>query len=732
MGLVADAELMGYAAPALNVEESAATEAELQVARSWAGMTSGGRILISIEQLAAGQDVNNLVSHETVHDVLLHSSFLGMQQLALSVFGYPPWPEFSLSVAVRRTLGSTVRASVKVQEACATFLPSLRFEISALAAYSDSLTPGYREVLQSLEWLRRTNLEPDLMTKLVFSLGRFSLGIRLPPATLTGGAELRAFLSDGKHNPNERFAAASAALERGRVADLAALARVESPELEIAKTWYARSVGEGATYVAPPEPGPAWLGRWRELVSEMVQVWVDDRRVNDKDRETLRDTASHSELLLQPPSASVLKAVLTHTVSTSGGIADHPAIETLLPYELALVLYNGYATPVPGIEKVNNTGLPLAPTEAAIWVESPSRESAAARLSDAELRQFVSSAPADTTICVYDATYLFPLGDVLADAPLILTRSHVVLVTSRSLGGLLADPLLSTGLAGTSELHYAVISGETPGAAYFLAAPATKAYPVLVVPAPWPTVARARDDLRRSGDHALGWTEIAPDAFIKGARSVDLIRLFSWFENKPWPAFLVRQPDVPLGSVAVQDFLDLGPPLDSRDCAEDALEQLSKSVRGQLDEAVRLEARGKVRRAETGYKKMIAMADPEMRAAGSIALGMMLARRGRAQAAFDSYQPAIQSGHPDLAPLAGLYMAQLLLAMGDVAGAIQGFLIVAKTRHPNHGPPAAYYLGELLRATGRDLATQRKIFKWVVDSQHPAVSPLAAIELAQI
>src|SRR5689334_14678235 len=98
MGLViTPGDLLGFSAPVSTAQD----ESALQVARSWAGLTSQGRILISVEQLTAGQDVNVLVAHETGHDVLIFSSVFGMQQLALSMFAMPPWPEFSLSGVIR-------------------------------------------------------------------------------------------------------------------------------------------------------------------------------------------------------------------------------------------------------------------------------------------------------------------------------------------------------------------------------------------------------------------------------------------------------------------------------------------------------------------------------------------------------------------------------------------------------------------------------------------------------
>jgi hypothetical protein len=534
--------LLGYSAPTSPPQAERATEAALQVARSWAGLTSQGRILISIEQLASGQDVNVLISHESVHDVLIYSSVLGIQQLALSAFGMPPWPEFSLSGMLRRILSSTVRASLRVQEGCATYLPSLGRNATELTAYLTSLPPEYRDLVQPLEWLRTRGLEGDAATRLVFAIGRFSLGVRLPAGMLSDPAALARFLRDPDHNPNERFAAACAALKSTDDAELLRLSEVEEPEVEIAQRWHCEVTGHPAPHAHAPPDRKQWLALWREIVAEMASAWAGHPRMSQSEREYLHEATQRPELLLQPPSPSVLKAGLTHTVSLSGSVADHPAVSSLIQYELALISYNAFGKTIPGIESVSGGGLPLAAGEAALWLASPTRQGAAVRLSDSELREYLSAAEPDTTICVYDGDYVFPAGDFLTGQPLFRDRAHLVLVANRSLGALLNDPTLSMGLAGQAELRYAIVGGEVPGVSYFLAAPKNRPYPVLVVPAPWPTSARARQELRRDGGGDLRWTEVESADFFRSAAATDLLRLFTWFEDQPWAPSIQRQP----------------------------------------------------------------------------------------------------------------------------------------------------------------------------------------------
>ncbi len=712
MGLVVTpGELLGFSAPASPAQD----ESALRVARSWAGLTSQGRILISIEQLAAGQDVNTLVSHETAHDVLIYSSVLGIQQLALSVFTMPPWPEFSLSGLLRRLLASTIRASVRVQEGCATFLPSLGRDAADLAGYLAALPAGYRGLIGPLDWLRGRPLSRDAAIRLVFAIGRFSLGVRLPAAALADTATLAAFFRDPASNPDERFAAACAALRDADDANLARVADAAAPEAEIAQRWS----GRPAAFLAAPAVGPPFAAMWREVIAEMTTAWSGHPRLTDAEGERLRGAAGQPEMLMQPGAPSVLKAVLTHTVSVSGFTSDHPAVSTLIPYELADITYNGFASPLPGIESLTGNDLPLQPDDAALWLASPTQPDIAVRLSEAELREYLAEAAPDTTFVVYDGTYLFPEGDVLAGQPMLRGRPHLVLVASRSLGVLINDPLLSMGLAGQTELRYTVIGGETPGVSYLLVAPASMAYPVLIAPAPQPTTERARQELRAGhGVADLRWTEVEPPDFFATTPVKDVLRFFAWFEDKPWPPGTERQL--------------LGPPPDSRGRGGDAVQNLSASARRLLDKAGKYEARGDFRRAYAGYTEMMESSDRHTSAAGAIALGMMLSHLGDRPGAATAYERGAGAAEPDLSPLAMLYLGQVKEAAGDYAAAVEAYFATALTRHPDHAPPAAFCLARLGATIGMSQSRRAELLRWVVGSGHPGVAPLAAAELDRI
>lgn len=741
MGFVADVRHpAGFAMPASGSDEEGVDQA-LQVARSWAGLTEHGRILVSVEQLAAGQDVETLVSHETVHDVLLHGSVFGTQQIALSVFARPPWPEGVVQRTARKLLAASMGCTTRTQEACATFMPSLAFEGEALDQYWQKAPPDYRQLAGRLAWLRRGALPADAARHVVMALGGFALATRVPGEAFRDIHAFRQHLDEPAHRPDERFAAAVAAMEGLTDGDLAEVAAAPDAERRIAGAVAAhQTAGEPADLADRVEDWEAWFGLWDEVVKEMAAAWSAGPTVDAAARRALAEAGENSALLAQPPSPPLLKAALTNTVSISGGVGDHPPVGSLLGYELVELLYNGFGQEVPGIELVDGGGLPLGPEDAALWLTSPTRPGIAARLSDAELREFLARARDDVTLCVDDAGYLFPDGDVLTPAPLLQGRVHLVLLRQRSLGALLADPLLTDRLAGEDEAAYAVVDGASPGISYFLISPATSRSPVIVAPVPSPTAYRAVEEIGRRPSTGLRWTSREPTWFLGDdvALTVHLIRLFASFEGTPWPAGTSWEPEPgsaepppePAAPPTVGG-LPLGPPPRSAGRGGDALGRLPSPVRARLDAAGGSEAAGDLDRAADLYAGMTDDPDATVRAAGALALGMLRARQGEVTAGIEAFRVAATSGAPDLGPLGLLYLGQSLLAAGDRQGASEALLRAAQSGHPDHAPPAALVLARLLEPAGTE-GPSRALYEWVVASEHPDVAPVAAEALERL
>jgi hypothetical protein len=95
-----EGELCSYALEvAGETAEAGAKEAR---SRPWTGLTSHEVIFISVERLLKGDDVDYLVSHESIHLVLLRSSAMGMAQRVLEVLSQPLSPSGLVPVRSRQ------------------------------------------------------------------------------------------------------------------------------------------------------------------------------------------------------------------------------------------------------------------------------------------------------------------------------------------------------------------------------------------------------------------------------------------------------------------------------------------------------------------------------------------------------------------------------------------------------------------------------------------------------
>ena len=712
-------DLIGFASPVGEPDDGAA-ERQVEVARSWAGLTSRGRILVSVEQLARGRDVGMLLAHESAHDVLLQGSVFGLQQLALSTFGMPPWPPGAVRRTARRCLALTAAASTTVQEGCATFLPSLHLSGTELEAYWAAAPDDYRRFAAPLEWIRGRDLAAEAMRRLVFAIGDVALGVRIPAPLLDDPRGLRAFLEAAETCPDQRFARAAGALADAPDGALDELAASGDADRRIASDWCPQLTVEPAL-----ASGAEWFPAWERVVADMTGAWLANARVAEEERGQLRDAAQQPVLLAPTPGPSVLKAVLMQTVSAKGAVWDEPPVERLLPYELVELSYNGSGGEVPGIENVDGTGLPLASGQAALWLSGPGRHNAAARLSEAGLRAYLDRADPDTTICVDDALYLFEWGDVLAAAPLLRGRPHLVLVRQQTPIGLLARLRASTEFAGDPELRYTAIGGDTPGVSYLVLRPGSRPYPLVVAPVPSPTAERVLRELAGSTDGPR-WVAQDPQELLFSDRETGrhAVRLFASYEGKPWPG-VVRRAGAPA------DPLGLGPPPDSRARGGDAVERLDPDLRRLLDAGGALESAGQPDAAAELYERMTTLDTPVAVGTGAVALGMLRSSRGDARGAAEAYRTAARSGDPDLAPLGLLYLGQALLAVGDLNGAASAFHEAARSGHPDHAPPAAWLFAQMASLVGWGGAAG-DLYRWVVASGHPDVGPRAAAALAEL
>jgi hypothetical protein len=512
----------------------------VDVARSWVALTTRGIILISIERLAQGHDVDLVLAHETAHDFLLTGSVFGSQLEVLSAIGGPPWPEGVLRRSVRRMLNKAVAASLRTQEGCATFAPSIRIAGSALDSYWAGVPSEYHDYASDLEWLRTRPLAPEAVEQVVFGLGEFALGTRIPSWGFTDATAMARALGDPLQNPDERFKAACDALRTATDAEVLEIAQASAPAEVIAGSWYPRAGGAVAPYESKPDGGPSAPSWWRKLIAEITDVWLADPSVS-RDELDLLHGAIRLEggiSLLPTPTYTMLKPLLTTTYSQHGLVIDHPPIDRLLAHRLAHVSYNPFPVLTPGIEEVGGTSLPLETDEAALWLSSPGLDPVAARLTRTEFLDYLRRVAPETTLCFFDAGYFFAEGDVLAAEPLVRDRPHAVLLRQRSLGGLLFELDALGKVANQQEAVYTVVSGNVDGVRYFTIRPSSASYPLIIAPVPGPTADRAVRLIHDGAYAGLRWCEAAsPLEFFERdmSRLVHLARICATFEDQPWP-----------------------------------------------------------------------------------------------------------------------------------------------------------------------------------------------------
>ena len=740
-----EGELCSYALEvAGETAEAGAKEAR---SRPWTGLTSHEVIFISVERLLKGDDVDYLISHESVHLVLLRSSAMGMAQLVLEVLSHPLRPSGLVPVRSRQCLKILVEASRALHEICATVWPQAQGDAKRREKYWADQPASYRESAWPIAaWLDRTGLPGAEQQKLVAAMGEFALGCEPPPGALVDPGMLRAFLDDAAHHPERRFELARGELEKMSGEELAALARADSPPAALAAALTARLGPPAVPYTATPVTFGEWYGRWQSVFWDVVSIWLADPRLGDDDRSALPASREQAIMSLQPPDVPVMQAMLTQTFAVTARAIPSPRADDLLGYPLCLLSWNGLGRPIPGFERVGDTAGTLERDQAALWLYGPGTPLACAVAGQEVLTEYVNRLPDRSTLCVDDAFYLFPDADVLAAAPIVRDRRHLVIVRHRPLGSLINDPLLSMGLAHERRLEYTTWQGSVPGVSYFLFRPAERRTPVVVAPVPAPTAERA---LRILGGGAaaptgLEWVHVPPDQFVNplDPAAFDLVRFGAWFEDQPWPEFVSAGSPLPapLSAPKSQEGTDemsdadeimrrLGAPPRSKDMGGDALRFLDPRVRTRLDEVRALEAAGRLDAAAAGYGLMILEKDPQTQAAGAIALGMLGLRGGDFDGAIAAFTVAGESGDRDLGPLGMLFLGQALQQTGNVFDAGRAFSAAAASRHPQHAPPAAFCLAGLLATAPSTVEVAIALLRWVVESGHPDVAALAADEL---
>jgi tetratricopeptide (TPR) repeat protein len=515
----------------------AEVDRRLQQARSWAGLTSQGRILISIEP--RGFDIQTLVDHETIHDGLMRASEFGWLQIVLAGMALPPFPPGTTQRRARRLLATSMQASVRVQEACATFLPSLDRQGEDLTAYWAAAPPQYRKVSESLEWLRTREVDPSNVRHLVYGVAQVALcpplGADWTARGLSDPEAWAAYLSEVTINPNDRFETLARSLAGASDEELTQLALTDDWHSMLAaldEHWYPRLANKRAPYRPMPRDKEGHRRLVLELVEAIVTPWAEDPEISSDEAELL--SAARTGNFIPPIGEALLNIAFTRTVSERGAIWDNPPLERILPYELAELSVNPAPHPIPGIEATSGKSLRLSMGEAAVWLRSPRLPAAACRLSAPAVVEYLNRVDTNrTTLCVEDGGYLFLFQGVVPAPEVLRGRPHIVLVTNRAPHALLMDVLVQWDSIGT----YCIVDSDLPGASYLLMRPENSPYPIVVMPLPAVSAQRAAQVLKR-GIRLDPWPN-APDlvSFVERDpfAATHVRRTIAMYEDKPWP-----------------------------------------------------------------------------------------------------------------------------------------------------------------------------------------------------
>lgn len=726
-------ELCSYAMKVAEqtAEATGATQAR---SRPWAGLTSQEAILISVERLLKGEDVDYLVSHETIHYALLHASALGLAQLAVEALSSPLNPAGVISIRSRQCLKILVEASKAEHEICATVWPQANSDVKRRERYWADLPASYRELAQPVAaWLDGTGLPGVEQQKLMIAMGEFALGCEPPAGALVEPGVLRAFFDEPQHHPGRRFELARAELEKMRGDELTAIAAADSPPAALAAAVNVGLGGAAVPYAATPANFRDWYERWQSVFWDVVSIWLADPRPSEDDRSVLPVSREQAITFLQPPNVPVMQTLLTRTFSVTARAISDPRADDLFGYPLCLLTWNGLGRPFAGFEKADGSADMVGPDQAAVWLYSPSAPLSCAVVGQEVLTDYVKRLPDRSTLCVADAFYLFLDADVIAAAPIVRSRRHLVIVEHTPLGSLIEGALLSMGLARETRLEYTTWQGTVPGVSYFLFRPAERRTPVVVAPVPAPTAERALRVLGSGAASSTGleWVHVAPDQFVDplDPTAFDLVRFAAWFEDQPWPGPIATGSPVSVPDQAPDPWGLGAPPTGGR--GGDILSWVPSSTMAKIAEAGQLEARGKLRQAERGYRKLMRSDVRSVRAAAAISLGFLCQRADRLRDCVAAWQFAAETSDPDLAPYALLQLGQLFQATWDLSSAVNAYLAAAHSGNAEHAPPAALCLALLFdQMKMGDKVDIRALLQWVVDSGHPDVAQIAAQHLA--
>jgi hypothetical protein len=514
--------------------------------RNWAGLTHQGTLLISIDKLRGGTMIDDVVAHESVHEVLLKNTQVGLAQRALGFVALEPWPDGPLRRHCAELLALSLDASRYTHEACATFVPGIGRTGSELERYRAQYPADYLAAAGQLDWLHARELDDDVKQACAYTVAAVALAVPVledwQGARLHDADAAARFWSNPTRRPDRRFPVLCDRLRTIPTADLHAV--VEGGVSAMVELLGNVRIGGRSMPITPFDPDTWTPSGLSSLFRRVNGRWLSEMPLSPSERNDLQFALEKPWLALNttPTDMAVL---MTPTRAVDGSFADNPPVEILDGYAFVKVVYNTGEGLIPGIEPIGKPPWRLSPGDAALWLSSPGRMPRACHLRANAFRTFLERLSDDTTLAVHDGAYFFGLD---IGEPRLLARRHIVLVQNRTPRAV-ADVVATTGLdqqGGPVLVTHAL--SDIPGVSYLLLRPVSRPFPLVIVPTGTGTAMLTKDYLMAEGGSINIQFVATPEEFFGTDGDlvfIDLDRVIHEFEGTPWEAELMprdRQP----------------------------------------------------------------------------------------------------------------------------------------------------------------------------------------------
>jgi hypothetical protein len=406
-------------------------------------------------------------------------------------------PDPRLDGPLRRRCAKLLELSLNAcrytHEACATFVPGTGRTGPELKRYRAQYPADYLAAAGQLDWLQTSAVPDDVKKACAYAAAIAALRVPVVEdwqrARLYDTDAAARFWSDPTQRPDRRFPVLCERLRSMPPADLRAIAAGgDGAAVELLGDV---QIGGRAVPVTPFDPGTWTPSGMSSFFRQIYGRWLSEMPLTAPERTVLESALEKPWTILN--TVPTEEAVIVKTTSISDGrVADNPPVEILDGYAFVKVLHNTSDYAMPGIEPIGEPTWRLSPGDAAVYLSSPGRMPRACHLRADAFRAFLERLSDDTTVSVQDAGYFF--GTEIGE-PRLLARRHVVLVENRT-PRILVDTVAPMGL---DRQHGPVLVSnalsEIPGVSYLLLRPASRPFPLVILPTATRTAILMKDYL---------------------------------------------------------------------------------------------------------------------------------------------------------------------------------------------------------------------------------------------